>query len=189
MVAPVIMGALKGLLAGDGLIAKGLDFVNKRWPPNMSEADKAAAELVVQDMLHNHNMEIAKASAEDEKLFNERTIALEGTAKDLQTIPYVGGAIIFLRGAFRPLFSYFTAYMDYVYFSESVVQVMGPDGLLLRVVTSWTERQETLLLIMNLLVLVFFFGERAMKNVLPLIVNVFESRAADLARRNDDHAS
>jgi hypothetical protein len=69
--------------------------------------------------------------------------------------------VIFLRGAFRPLFAYFTLYADYVYLIEGM---------------SWTERQETLLLAINLLVLVFFFGERAMKNVMPLIVKVFAAK-------------
>jgi hypothetical protein len=54
---------------------------------------------------------------------------------------------------------------------------MDSAGLVVRVVPLWTEQQETLLLAMNLLVLAFFFGERAMKNVLPLIVQVFANRA------------
>lgn len=163
MALPALLTGLKGLLSGDGLIAKGLDFINNRWPPDMSEEQRAQAELVVRDMLHNQQMELRAAMAEDEKLFNERTIALEGTAKDLQMIPYVGAIIIFLRGAFRPVFAYFTLYADYVYLIQGM---------------TWTERQETLLLAVNLLVLVFFFGERAMKNVIPLIAEVFTARKA-----------
>jgi hypothetical protein len=155
------LGAIKGLLSGDGLIAKGLDFVNKRWPPNMSEADRKQMELVVQEMLHNQQIELMQAAREDEQLFNERTIALEGTAKDLKTIPYVGGLVIFLRGAFRPIFSYAVLYWDWEYFTAGL---------------TWTERQETLLLAVNLLVLVFFFGERALKNVMPLIIQVFTGK-------------
>jgi hypothetical protein len=177
MPLPALLGGLKGLLSGDGLISKGLEFVNKRWPPNMSEADKAAAEVTVKEMLHDQAMELRAALRDDEKLFNERTIALEGTAKDLQSIPYIGAVIIFLRGAFRPLFSYFTAYMDFIYFTSATERVMDSAGLVVRVVPLWTEQQETLLLAMNLLVLAFFFGERAMKNVLPLIVQVFANRA------------
>jgi hypothetical protein len=157
------MKFLKELLTGGagGLIEKGLDFVNKRWPPDMSEEQRTQMEIVVKDMLHQQNMDLMRAAAEDEKLFNERTIALEGTAKDLAALPWVGSVVIFLRGAFRPLFAYFTLYADYVYLIEGM---------------SWTERQETLLLAINLLVLVFFFGERAMKNVMPLIVKVFAAK-------------
>lgn len=155
------MKFLKNLLSNGGLIAKGLDFVNKRWPPDMSEQQRAQMEVVVKDMLHDQQMELIQAAHEDERQFNERTIALEGTANDLKALPYVGAVVIFLRGAFRPLFAYLTAYLDWLYF----VSGMG-----------WTERQESLLLAINLLVLIFFFGERAMKNVMPLIAEVFAKR-------------
>ena len=154
----------KALLGGEGggLIGKGLEFINERWPPDMSEEQRKQMEIVVKDMLHKQEMEIREAAAQDEALFNERTIALEGTAKDLAAIPFIGSIVIFLRGAFRPLFAYFTLYADYIYLIQGM---------------SWTERQETLLLAINLLVLVFFFGERAMKNVMPLIVKVFAAKA------------
>lgn len=149
---------IRNLISGDGLIAKGLDFINDRWPPDMSEQQRKQMEIVVKDMLHEQQMQLLEAAHEDEKQFNERTIALEGTAKDLQSVPYVGAIVIFLRGAFRPLFAYLTAYLDWTYFVGGM---------------QWTERQETLLLSINLLVLIFFFGERAMKNVMPLIAQVF----------------
>ena len=119
-------------------------------------------QLVIEDALHRQQMELAEAARQDEGAFNERTMAMEGTAKDLQAIPYVGAIIIFMRGAFRPLFSYCTMYFDWLYFSGGF---------------TFTERQETLLLAINLLGLVFFFGERAMKNVMPLIVNAFAERS------------
>ena len=153
--------SLGSLLSGDGLIAKGLEFVNKRWPPDMSEADRAANNLVVEEALHRQKMETEAAAREDEQLFNERTIALEGTAKDLQAVPFVGPVVIFMRGAFRPTFAYATLYWDWLYFTSGM---------------AWTDRQEALLLAVNLLVLVFFFGERALKNVLPLIAQVFMAR-------------
>lgn len=153
------LSKIGNLLSGDGLIAKGLDFINDRWPPDMSEQQRQQMEIVVKEMLHTQKMELQDAARADEQQFNERTIALEGTAKDLQAIPYVGALIIFMRGAFRPLFSYMTAYFDYLYFVEDT--------------TAWSDRQEALLLAINLLVLIFFFGERAMKNVLPIIMQVF----------------
>lgn len=156
---------LKALLGGEGggLIGKGLEFINERWPPDMSEEQRRNMEIVVKDMLHKQEMAIREAAAQDEALFNERTIALEGTAKDLAAIPLIGSVVIFLRGAFRPLFAYFTLYADYEYLIGGM---------------NWTERQETLLLAINLLVLVFFFGERAMKNVMPLIIKVFAAKEA-----------
>lgn len=178
-IGAVLMGGLKSLLSGDGLVAKGMEFVNKRWPPNMSEEQKAQMGLLVETALHNQKLEIMDAARQDEQQFNDRTIALEGTASDLKTIPYVGGLIIFMRGAFRPAFSYFTAWLDYLYFTSSTMSIYDSQGLLLRVVQTWTDRQEVLLLAMNLLVLIFFFGERAMKNVLPLIMQVFAGKKAE----------
>jgi len=157
-----VLGMLKSLISGDGLVAKGMDFVNERWPPDMSEEQREQMGVVIKDMLHKQQMDIAEAAREDEKLFNERTIAMEGTASDLKTIPYLGGLIIFLRGAFRPIFSYVTMYFDYLYFVTDT--------------TTWTDRQEALLLAINLLVLVFFFGERALKNVMPLILQMFRAK-------------
>ena len=151
-----------GSFLGDGFISNAMEFVNERWPPDMSEQQKKQMELVVSEMLHKQKMELREAAMQDEAAFNERTIAMEGTAKDLQAVPYVGAVIIFMRGAFRPLFAYMTGYLDFVYLTQGM---------------SWTERQETLLLAINLLVLVFFFGERAMKNIMPLITNAFVAKA------------
>jgi len=158
-----ILKAIGSFLSGD-FVKNSLDFVNTRWPPDMSEQQKAQMEVVIKDMLHKQQIELAEVAAKDEQLFNERTIALEGTAKDLAAIPYLGAPIIFLRGAFRPLFAYMVAYLDYEYFISGM---------------NWSERQETLLLSINLLVLVFFFGERAMKNVMPLIAKVFVAQKGE----------
>lgn len=157
------LNKIGGLLSGDGLISKGMDFVNTRWPPEMSEQQRSQMEVVIKDMLHSQQMDLVSAAHEDEQQFNERTIALEGTASDLKSIPFVGAIIIFMRGAFRPGFAYSTLYWDWLYFASGM---------------EWTERRETLLLAINLLVLVFFFGERAMKNVMPLIVKVFAAKGA-----------
>jgi len=151
------MGFLKGLmglLKGD-FVKNAMDFVNTRWPPDMSEDQRAQMELVIKDMLHEQAMDLAAVAREDEAAFNKRIVDLEGTAEDLKSIPFVGALIIFLRGAFRPLFAYLTAFIDWVYFTTNTGH--------------WTEQQQTLLIAINLLVLVFFFGERAMKNVMPLI--------------------
>lgn len=154
--------AIGSFLSGD-FVKNAMDFVNDRWPPDMSEQQRMQMEIVLKDMLHKQQMDLAEAARQDEDAFNERTIAMEGTAKDLKALPVVGSVIIFMRGAFRPLFAYMTGYLDWVYLTQGM---------------SWTERQETLLLAINLLVLVFFFGERAMKNVMPLITNAFIAKAS-----------
>jgi hypothetical protein len=158
------MGFLQGLLGflkGD-FVKNAMDFVNTRWPPDMSEAQRGQMELVIKEMLHQQAMDLAKVAREDEAAFNQRIVDLEGTAHDLKSIPFVGALIIFLRGAFRPLFAYGTAYIDWVYFTTNTAH--------------WPEQQQTLLIAINLLVLVFFFGERAMKNIMPLITGAIVAK-------------
>ena len=159
------MGILKGLMGflNGSFVKTSMEFINTRWPPDMSEQDKAQMEIIIKDLLHKQAMDIANVAQEDEAMFNKRTIDLEGTAADLKSIPYIGGLIIFLRGAFRPLFSYLTAYIDWIYFTTDT--------------SKWSEQQQTLLIAINLLVLVFFFGERALKNVMPLITGALLARS------------
>jgi hypothetical protein len=160
------MGFLKGLMSflkGD-FVKNAMDFVNTRWPPNMSESDKAQMELVITDMLHKQAMDLAAVAQKDEAAFNQRIVDLEGTAHDLKSIPFIGALIIFLRGAFRPMFAYMVAYVDWLYFTTDTAH--------------WPEQQQTLLIAINLLVLAFFFGERAMKNVMPLITSAIAAKVA-----------
>lgn len=149
-------------LGGD-FVKTGLEFVNKRWPPKMSEEDRAQAELAVSDMLHNHKVQLEKMEQENQAEFNKRLAEYEGTAKDLTAVPFVGSIVIFGRGAFRPVFAFSVLYWDHLYFYT---------------IREWTERQEVLLLTVNILVLGFFFGERTLRNLLPLLERVFLSRAA-----------
>ena len=160
------MKFLKGLMGflNGSFVKDSMNFINTRWPPDMSEQAKAQMEIVIKDLLHKQAMDIANVAQEDEAMFNKRTVDLEGTASDLKTIPFVGALVIFLRGAFRPLFSYMTAYMDYIYFVTDT--------------SDWSEQKQTLLIAINLLVLVFFFGERALKNVMPLIIGALGVKTA-----------
>ncbi len=164
------LSGLMGFLKGD-FVKDALDFVNTRWPPDMSEVQKAQMRVILQELTHKQAMEIAEAAQADEVAFNKRTIDLEGTAADLKTIPFIGALIIFLRGAFRPLFAYGTAYIDWIYFTTDT--------------TSWPQQQQTLLISINLLVLVFFFGERALKNVMPLITSALVAKASAVLPAGD----
>jgi hypothetical protein len=151
-----------GFLSG-GFAEKGVELIGKV-VRDKDQADRLAADFRTLCQTQDHELQriTLEAEAEAERQFNERTISMEGTASDLQAIPWIGAVVIFLRGAFRPLFAYFTAFLDYEYFVTGM---------------AWTERQESLLLAINLLVLIFFFGERAMKNVMPIIVQMFAVKA------------
>ena len=145
-----------------GFAEKGLGLIDKVIrDKDQAEQLKAAFQTLVAENEHEFQTMIEQHDLERERMFNERTIDLEGTAKDLTALPILGAVVIFLRGAFRPLFAYFTAFLDYVYF------VTGMD---------WSSQQESLLLVVNSLVLTFFFGERALKNILPHIAQVFVAK-------------
>jgi hypothetical protein len=158
-----VLDKIGGLLGG-GLGGKIADAFSQ---VKQGKLDIEKAQIVVEDAISARSHEIDRAElrqqTELEQAFNERTRDMEGTAADLKTIPYIGAFVIFLRGAFRPLFAYFTGYLDFLYFTQTM---------------NWTEKQQALVYAINILVLIFFFGERAMKNVMPLVAKVFESKTA-----------
>jgi len=150
----------KGLLnfVSGGLGDKIVDTVKGFFPASMSEQEKLEMQLRIKDAAHKQEMELMQLLNESEKEFNKRTIALEGTAKDLKVIPFIGPIIIFLRGAFRPLTSYVVVYMDFMTLSGQ-----------------WHVSDK-----LTILVLGFFFGERAMKNITPIIGQYFGNKNKEL---------
>jgi len=155
------MGVLGDFLGG-GLATKIAEVVGNRLE-DKSKVELTTLEITEAVAARAHELEMAQLQAdkEAEAEFNQRTLEMEGTAKDLQALPYVGSVVLFLRGAFRPLFAYFTAYLDWLYFYQSM---------------PWTDKQQALVYAVNMLVLGFFFGERALKNVLPLVAKIFEAK-------------
>ena len=103
----------------------------------------------------------AAADLEGAKTTTERAAALEGTASDLKCIPVLGPLMLFARGAQRPLIGYGTMYMDYMWLSGA-----------------WKldDMQSRVAFLVNLLVLAFLFGERAVKNLAPLIADLMASK-------------
>jgi hypothetical protein len=89
-----------------------------------------------------------------DKEFNKRISDLEGTASDLKSIPIIGPILLFLRGAQRPFWGFATIYLDYQVFSKGWNLDPG-------------SQAGSAFYVINLLVLGFLFGERAIQNVLP----------------------
>lgn len=138
-----------------GLADTVMDGIKAYFPPDMTDQQKAAINLEIQKIEMQKQMQLNAAIAEAEKSINERISQQEGTAKDLMSLPVVGRIIIFARGCQRPAWGFATMIGDYYWLS-------GAWGLL-------TDRQESALFAINLLVLGFLFGERAVKNVAPFI--------------------
>ncbi len=150
-----IIAKIGELLSG-GLGSKIVDTVKDYFPPSMSDEQKAEVKFRIMEASHQHEIAIYEAAMEAEIQLTNRIKDLEGTAKDLKGIPIIGPAMLFMRGCQRPIFGFFTLLMDYCVFSGIWVIAEG-------------SRLESAFLAINILVLGFLFGERAVRNVLPML--------------------
>jgi hypothetical protein len=138
-----------------GLGSTIVDTVKDYFPPSMSDLEKAELAARIKDAADKQANEAARLVNAAQAEFNLRIKDLEGTAKDLNNVRFVGPIVIFLRGCQRPVWGYATLYMNFMVFSGRWPQL--------------SEMQESALWVINLLVLGFLFGERAIKNIMPLI--------------------
>ena len=141
------------LSAGFG--SKIVETVKEYFPPSMTDKEKMELELKLLEASRVRELELLKLTHVEEAVFNQRIIDLEGTASDLKQIRVLGPIILFLRGCQRPAFGVFTLVMDYQVFTNNWKL---PENSI----------QESAFFAINLLVLGFLFGERAVKNLLPL---------------------
>lgn len=146
------------ITAALNVVGKVADVVKDYFPPSMSDKEQAELSLAITKAENKKDEAILKAANEANAQFNDRIKEMEGTASDLKALPVVGRIVIFLRGMQRPVWGFFTLYTDYQVFAGN-----------------WdpSDKQDNMLLAINLLVLGFLFGERAVKNVLPLIMAYF----------------
>lgn len=107
----------------------------------------------------------AAADLEATRALTDRIAQLEGTAADLKAVPILGQAMLFARGAQRPIIGYAVMWLDYQVFSGTYK--VGLSG----------EMLSNLFFLINVLVLAFLFGERAVKNLAPLITDMMNARA------------
>ncbi|MBU6950997.1 hypothetical protein [Hahella sp. HN01] len=143
-----------------GLADRAYQVVKDYFPPDMSEAQRANVQLALQNLELEKKRQAEQARQAAEKQLTERIKELEGSAKDLLRLPILGPLMLFLRGCQRPVWGFVTLYLDWMWFS------------------AWTlnEQQQTALITINVLVLGFLFGERAVKNVTPLIVKAVKAK-------------
>lgn len=147
-----------------GLGTAIVDTVKDYFPPSMSDLEKAELSMRINEAANKQANEAARIVNEERAEFNNRIKEMEGTANDLKAIPWFGTIILFLRGCQRPTWGFATLYIDFMVFSGSW--------------TSLTETQESALWIINLLVLGFLFGERAIKNLAPMIERMIKAKGA-----------
>lgn len=164
------MGIFDKILSvmGGGLVESVANVIDKF---HVSEEEKTALKIAIEDSRRQDLLAAAKIAHDADVEFNKRITEMEGTASDLKAIPGIGHLLIFLRGAQRPIWGLGTIYLDYMSFSGQ---------------WTLTEKQDSALITINLLVLGFLFGERAVRNVTPLIAGYFGRTAAPELTGNAD---
>jgi len=170
-IGDILGRAAKGILnaATGGLSDTVIDIVDDVLGGNedsgLSPDQRAKVKIAVEREVTKREVNAARASIDAERVLNERIAALEGTASDLKALPVVGRLVIFLRGAQRPVWGFGSLYMDYMVFSKK--WPLTPESY--EEIAFWT---------INFLVLGFLFGERAVKNILPMVMAFLEARKA-----------
>ena len=102
--------------------------------------DKGQKEKLASEMTVFAMQESTKADG----IFREFIIKYEGAAKDVPRL------IVYLRALIRPLFTIATGYFDWLYFTGDM--------------TDWNPDAVGLLKAINVIVLIFWFGEKAVTN-------------------------
>jgi len=130
-----------GVLSGS-LLKTGFEIAKTYFPPDMSPEKEAEAKLAFGQAEHNQALEVMQVVNAGTAEFNERIKDMEGTAKDLIGVPLLGTVVLFLRGCQRPVWGFFTIYLDYKIF-----------------VGDWkpTDLQDKMAIVINVLVLGFLF--------------------------------
>ena len=100
------------------------------------------------------DLKITKTALENEA--NQKIEALAQTTNDLEKVPFFGTIGLFLRGMQRPIWGFALLYIDLKVFSGA--WSMTPDS-----------QTESAFWLLNLLILGFLFGERAVRNVMPMV--------------------
>lgn len=152
---------LGNVLSGESLV-KQLGDVADRFITTKEE--KAEFEKAIRELAHKQELDLAEIAHQADVEFNTRIKDLEGTAKDLLQAGWLGKIVLFLRGSQRSLWGYGTFYFNLMYFSGRL---------------SLTHDGESLLYIIDVLVLGFLFGERAVKNVAPLVKDIIDKKRSN----------
>lgn len=161
-IGALLKGAAGIITGGLGdLPGKIVDTVSRQFPAKMSDAEKKAMEVEIMKVTNQTQIEMMSAWNRQEQQFQDFTKEMEGTASDLKNIPIVGPIVLFMRGAFRPICAYGILYIDFMALSGAWnIEAIAATN---------ADQAWALLWAINICVLTFYFGERAIKNVAPLI--------------------
>lgn len=147
---------------GGKLVEGTMEIIKGRFPEKLSERDRLEIEMIMTQQVREYEIQGERLAQQETVEFNQRIKDMEGTTADLKTVPYFGPFVIFLRGVQRPFWGFGVFVLDWIW--------------LVKDTTQWSDKQEVALLIINILVLGFLFGERALKNVMPLITEYVSAK-------------
>ncbi len=120
-------------------------------PEKRAELEKEFTGLIDEKLC---NLKIAKKDLENE--ITQKIETLARTTNDLEKIPFFGPLGLFLRGMQRPIWGLALLFIDLKVFSGA--WSMPP-----------ASQTESAFWLLNLLILGFLFGERAVRNVMPMV--------------------
>lgn len=162
---------------GGSLFGEAKELIQSYFPPDMSPTQKAELQQKLEELELKKQDQLNKNLADAERSLNERIVQQEGTASDLKSIPFLGPIVLFLRGLQRPAWGFFCMYIDFVWFTTPSSTMGAIVGGGIGPIPLYTEQQQTALIVINILVLGFLFGERTIKNLTPLIIQVFGKKS------------
>ena len=164
-----LFSAITNFLSG-GLGTQIVNKVMAEFPDPLTPEQKANIQASILEASREYELKLLTIANQEENDFNTRVQQLEGTASDLKQFGFIGKVIIFLRGLQRPVWGFSVLIMDLMIFSghwnlKDVVSVVGTDTVV-------GQNIESAFWMINFLVLGFLFGERAMRNVMPLFKGI-----------------
>jgi hypothetical protein len=172
---PSIIGLFKGKGAekrASDVIDIAKEVTGIKDPQRAVDAISENPELALQ--LKSATMDYLIANREidlKEQVEHNRHVAeMEGTARDLLSIPGIGHLLLVARGAQRLCWGFGSLYITLMSLAGSwtfTKSVLDAQGNLVHVADT---QKMVLVLIIDCLVLTVLFGERAMRNVLPIVV-------------------
>ncbi len=125
-------------------------------PTTFDEQVQKNISLKIESLIDKQTSDIKIARANLKAEIDSRIQALASSTKDLEKVPVVGTLGLFIRGMQRPIWTLSLLYVDLKVLSNSWTITAG-------------SQVESVFWLLNLLILGFLFGERAVKNVMPVI--------------------
>lgn len=177
-VFPELMASLR-----QGLRKQVVNRVGETLPEDLTAEQRSAVLAAANESLEQEHLALLATVETEQRAVEERMRRLEGTTGDLERLGPLGSLALFLRGMQRPLWGFAVLYIDLKVFSgawkfDDLAQaaqrattgqnVPDPDQVS-QVLADMAATVTSAFWLVNLLVLGFLFGERATKNVLPLV--------------------